>query len=492
MGLFKKIKKGFKSAFKGVFKNIKKVLKNPGRALKKGLGKMGEAFGKLGPMGTLALSLMLPGIGALWGSFGTWASGLTGVMGNVMTGVANAGNALGRVYSSITGFVKDTVGAIGRNTIGKIPVGKGQNLNNVYDNFSSWVGKKTDSARMKIGIEPSDRININKVTKNAQSLQDVPVFEGELPTMNVKQTSILEPTNLELPQPSMNITAPPVDNVTTAIANTTDSGLVNKMQNMNQTDWDSIGVDRYVDRDFTTQELSKIKSFTPKQSLINKPTLPQVSTTTTVGSPVINPDYNPLQPTQTTQIITDINPVKQIVGNDIEIVKYEPTIRTVKLEDLTEAQLDFNNENLEFINFSNKQHDNIFKDSRMTKTDSMGNTLLGKDGGTITTNNPDYGQLDVMKTKNQKLMSAGSFMLGDNSEDEFMNTTNINVTPLTTDVSTSNDYQKDFAPQFADAGYGGPQSLEGFMSAGFYGNDPFTLAHRKIMGPVATPLPQVS
>ena len=68
----------FKKFIKKTFKGIQKVFKNPGRALKKGLGKIGKAFGKLGPLGTLALTLMLPGLGAAWSTFGTWAQGLSG------------------------------------------------------------------------------------------------------------------------------------------------------------------------------------------------------------------------------------------------------------------------------------------------------------------------------------------------------------------------------------------------------------------------------
>ena len=45
-----------KKFFKKVFKGIKKVVKPIGKALKKGIGKVSNA---LGPVGMLALSLML-------------------------------------------------------------------------------------------------------------------------------------------------------------------------------------------------------------------------------------------------------------------------------------------------------------------------------------------------------------------------------------------------------------------------------------------------
>jgi hypothetical protein len=107
MGLLSKIGKSIKNTFKKTFKRIKKVLSPIGKALKKGLGKVGKFFGKLGPLGTLALSLMLPGLGTLWTSFGGWASSLSGPLGTVMQGVASAGNAVGRVYNSVSGMISD-------------------------------------------------------------------------------------------------------------------------------------------------------------------------------------------------------------------------------------------------------------------------------------------------------------------------------------------------------------------------------------------------
>ena len=131
MGLLSKIGKSIKNTFKKTFKRIKKVLSPIGKALKKGLGKVGEFFGKLGPLGTLALSLMLPGLGTLWTSFGGWANTLSGPLGTVMQGVASAGNTVGRVYNSVSGMISDTVGTIARNTIGRVPVGGGKNLTDI-------------------------------------------------------------------------------------------------------------------------------------------------------------------------------------------------------------------------------------------------------------------------------------------------------------------------------------------------------------------------
>jgi len=160
-----------KKFFKKRFKSLKKRVKSIGKGLKKGLGKIGKAFGKLGPLGTLALSLMLPGLGTAFSSFGSWASTLSGPLGAVMKGVASAGNAIGTVYSSVT----DMIGGVVRNTVGKIPVGKGQNLAGTYDKFSGWVSNKLDTARKSFGMETSmtDTTLDSTLKSNASSLKDV-------------------------------------------------------------------------------------------------------------------------------------------------------------------------------------------------------------------------------------------------------------------------------------------------------------------------------
>ena len=160
-----------KKFFKKRFKSLKKRVKSIGKGLKKGLGKIGKAFGKLGPLGTLALSLMLPGLGTAFSSFGSWASTLSGPLGAVMKGVASAGNAIGTVYSSVT----DMIGGVVRNTVGKIPVGGGQNLAGTYDKFSGWVSNKLDTARKSFGMETSmtDTTLDSTLKSNASSLKDV-------------------------------------------------------------------------------------------------------------------------------------------------------------------------------------------------------------------------------------------------------------------------------------------------------------------------------
>ena len=124
MGFFSKIFKGVKKGIKGIFKGIKKVVKPIGKALKAVMKPFGKIASKLGPIGTMALMFIAPyALPAIWGSFGTWAAGLTGPMSGMMQGIHSAGMAVGRAYTTVTGFISDTVGRIASNTIGKIPLG---------------------------------------------------------------------------------------------------------------------------------------------------------------------------------------------------------------------------------------------------------------------------------------------------------------------------------------------------------------------------------
>ena len=64
----------------------------------------------------------------------------------------------------------------------------------------------------------------------------------------------------------------------------------------------------------------------------------------------------------------------------------------------------------------------------------------------------------------------------------------IQITPLSTDVTTSNDYTKAYGNQFADAGFAGPQTMQGFADAGFYGGDPFSFG--QALRANSVPIPQ--
>jgi len=68
-------------------KKIKRGFSKIGKKLKKGLGKIAKAFGKLGPLGSIALSFLLPGMGSV-------LSGWLGNMGSVGKFILNIGSKI--------------------------------------------------------------------------------------------------------------------------------------------------------------------------------------------------------------------------------------------------------------------------------------------------------------------------------------------------------------------------------------------------------------
>ena len=152
MGFLSKIFKGVKKGIKGIFKGIKKVVKPIGKALKAVMKPFAKIANKLGPVGTMALMFIAPyALPAIWGAFGTWAAGLTGPMAGMMQGIHTAGMAVGKAYTTVTGFISDTVGRIASNTIGKIPLGADKTVGSVFTNFKNNMAMRLEGRNLKYG-----------------------------------------------------------------------------------------------------------------------------------------------------------------------------------------------------------------------------------------------------------------------------------------------------------------------------------------------------
>jgi len=112
MGLFKSIKKRFKKLGSSIAKRMRKI----GRGVKKGFSKITKAFGKLGPLGQIALFFILPGMGNVltsWmGQFGSkvmsmlpsnFSKVLVDIGSKIKTGASFAyDNTIGRVYNTVS------------------------------------------------------------------------------------------------------------------------------------------------------------------------------------------------------------------------------------------------------------------------------------------------------------------------------------------------------------------------------------------------------
>ena len=120
MGILSSIFKPIKKIFKKVAKVIKKVAKAVWKPIKAVLKPIGKFFNKLGPIGTIALSFLLPGIGGILGS---WMSGagaafqgmfqagsfMHNMIGAVGTAIKTAGSFVGGVYNQTVGRVFSTI-----------------------------------------------------------------------------------------------------------------------------------------------------------------------------------------------------------------------------------------------------------------------------------------------------------------------------------------------------------------------------------------------
>tara|TARA_Y100001937_G_C7118946_1_gene331575 strand:+ start:1045 stop:2208 length:1164 start_codon:yes stop_codon:yes gene_type:complete len=126
MGFFKKLVKGVKKVFKGVGKVFKKI----GKGIKKAVTGIGKFMGKLGIVGQIGLSLLLPGIGSVIGSMagGMMASTASGVLGaairgagTVLNAAVNVGSKVSGVFKTVTEGVTRVVGNVAGAALNKIP-----------------------------------------------------------------------------------------------------------------------------------------------------------------------------------------------------------------------------------------------------------------------------------------------------------------------------------------------------------------------------------
>ena len=156
MGLGSSLKKAFKKTFKPIVKIVKKIVKpiargvrKVGRVLKKGLGKVAQAFGKLGPLGSIALSLILPGIG---GAFTSWIGGMSGgiiksIGQSIIKGATMIKEGIGRVFSSITNGIEHGMNAVSRPFMEKGARGMGSAFRDFVSNATGGAIDKSAIVR---------------------------------------------------------------------------------------------------------------------------------------------------------------------------------------------------------------------------------------------------------------------------------------------------------------------------------------------------------
>jgi hypothetical protein len=152
MGFLSKLWKGIKKTVKKIFKPIKSVFK-----------KVGKFMNKIGIVGQLAMSFILPGIGnALMAGFGSATAALAGgALGSI--GKA-AGWVLGKAgtfaktiatgFKTVTGAVTDFIGTTAKYVGGKLGIGTTQTFGQAFGS-EGFAGRLTDSFS-KLGDQASN------------------------------------------------------------------------------------------------------------------------------------------------------------------------------------------------------------------------------------------------------------------------------------------------------------------------------------------------
>lgn len=490
------MKKFFKKIGKGIKKGVKKI----GKALKTGMQSVSKA---LGPVGTLALSLMLPGIGAAWAGFTGAAATATGAMGTVMRGIAAAGNAVGTVYSSVTGMLGSVVKAI-------------PGVGDMYTRLSNFTTEMMDRGRMALGLPTSGATTAANTAKAANDMS-VELEPIKVDTQQLKTKNLLDvDTNFEVTMKDrggafvegVEMGSVPVDyglptsdstlgGVTRIDA--TAQSLQTKMANLQQSDWDALGIDKNVNREFTDMEMAKINDYQPTNIAQSKPLdyskdLTPMSQYTPDSKFIVqagkaspaqvmsSEDFLAQQtledPNGYTPIYSNVKVNSKAVG-EINVDELTYDTEYVRTSELTTDQAKTINRNNSTIDYFNDQRDKIV------------NAATLEDG----TLNPEFNQLDrslVGLKRGAALAAKGEAALNileTGYADEIPATVGSGDPPpmLAYNIESPTDYSQAYANAFQGAGYVGANDFMSYANAGYYGGDPFSIAqYNKVRAPQPT------
>ena len=230
MGFLKKVFGGIKKHVKKITKGIMKAMKPMGKVIGKVMKPFGKIMNKLGPVGSMALMFILPmALPAIWGSFGTAVSSMTGPLGSLLKGVHAVGSAAGNVYSTVTGAITDTIGKIAGNTIGKIPLGAERTVGSTYNDFSAWASRKMTGRNLKMTGNIQDGVvdNINEMgAKNTFEFDSMKAANATVNTPVDMSALTNQPINVT---PNISSTSNVIDN----LGNVVDTSFANPAANTN-------------------------------------------------------------------------------------------------------------------------------------------------------------------------------------------------------------------------------------------------------------------
>jgi len=134
MGLLSKAWKGIRSIGSGIVKRVKKTVKS-----------IGKFMNKIGIVGQIAMSMILPGSGELFGMLTKSLLDVSakGIIGSVARGAGNflntamkAANGVGKVFKDVTSGVRNAVGNVVGATINMLPKGMASGIHKGINKLS--------------------------------------------------------------------------------------------------------------------------------------------------------------------------------------------------------------------------------------------------------------------------------------------------------------------------------------------------------------------
>jgi len=201
--VFKKVKKAVKRPISKITKGIAKGIAKVGKSVMRGVAKLNK---KLGPLGTIALSMAMPyALSGLSAGFTNMAATQgTGVFNTFVRSVGQMGVNIGKGYNAISGQISKGFSNItSRITKGFSNLGKGNNIfskisngvKNLYQkaktNFGNTFGKKASAGQVEVfgqGYGPDGPMFMD-VTKAAEGIKSGAIKSYELGTQTAGSKS---------------------------------------------------------------------------------------------------------------------------------------------------------------------------------------------------------------------------------------------------------------------------------------------------------------
>ena len=198
--VFKKVTKAVKKPVSKITKGIAKGIAKVGKAVIRGVAKINK---KLGPLGTIALSMAMPyALSGLSAGFTNMAATQgTGVFNTFVRSIGQMGVNVGKGFNAISGQISKGISNItGRITKSFSNIGKGNNIfsrisngvKNLYTkaktNFGNTFGKKATAGKVEVFGDYGEVINMD-VTKAADALTRGTIDASQLGTQTAGSQS---------------------------------------------------------------------------------------------------------------------------------------------------------------------------------------------------------------------------------------------------------------------------------------------------------------